>query len=272
MARERTSKSERPSAPEAQFNPWLEQRLVAAAWNEALAAITTGLAHDTNNCLTGILSMSDACLSQIDSQHPMHESLDLVKQSAQKASQLMEQLMRVHHEKTGNRTYHDLNLVTSETVELLKKVLRRRIELRTRLETTALPVYIDAVELRQVIVLLALNAARSMLERGEIIFQTSMHPELPALRDFHGTLPRQPSVCLTVSHTGSISMPGQLALAFDLVGNDLTANQAFVGRLYPAKLFAVRNKGAISLESEDGKGTAFRLWMPQADFTEGAPS
>jgi signal transduction histidine kinase len=272
MARERTEKRQRLSAPEAQFDPGLEQRLVAAAWNEALAEITTGLAHDMNNCLTGILSMSDACLSQIDTQHVAHESLDLVKESAQKASRLIQQLMRVHHEKTGHRTYHDLNLVTSEAVELLKKVLRRRIELKTRLEARALPVYIDAVELRQVIVLLGLNAARSMPERGEIIFQTSWHPKPPGLRDFHGILPRKLSVCLTVSHSGGMSMPAQLASAFDLTDSIFTARQAFAGPLWAAKSLARKSKGAVSVESEDGKVTAFRLWVPQADLTEGAPS
>lgn len=254
--------------PQAKLDPWLEQRVTAAAWNEALSAISTGLAHDTNNCLTGILSMSDACLSQIDSEHPMHESLDLVKQSAHRASQLIQQLMRVHHEKTGERTYEDLNLITADTVELLKRVLRRQIDLNTQLETAPLPVWVDAVELKRVIILLALNAAQAMPTKGKIAFQTLVHHSPPAPSDFHGILPRAPVVCLMIAAEAATAAVVKVASLLDPFTHAESATMEMAWRLHLAKQFVEKHGGAISAESLRGQGV-FTLWLPQSDLTEG---
>ena len=264
MARERKSKRELPSRPRAELNSWLEERLIASAWNEALSAISSGLVHDTNNCLTGILSMSDGALSQLDAQHPLKENLILVKESAQKAAQLIQQLMRVYHEKTGRRAHEDLNRVTSETVELLKRVLRRQIELNLELEIVPLPVYVDAVQLRRVIILLALNAAQRMQTKGKIGFRTSLHQETLVLQQFQGVLPRAPAVCLSLADDAAAA--DQASWLIDPFTCDQSSDYDSAWRFRAAKQFVERHEGAISVESREGVTVA--LWLPQADFTE----
>lgn len=268
MARERKSKRKLPLRLQADSNSWLEERLITAIWNEALSAISTGLAHDTNNCLTGILSMSDACLSQLDSQHPMHENLNLVKESAQKAAQLIQQLMCVHHEKAGKRAHEDLNRVTSETAELLKRVLRRQIELNLQLETAPLPIYIDAVELRRIIILLALNAAQMMPAKGKISFRTFLYQRVVVLPHFQGIRPRPPSVCLSVADDAGTSAP-EATSPFDPVTDARPRAGDSAWRFRAAKRFVEKHEGAISVETKEGTGTTVELWLPQADFTEG---
>src|SRR6185503_14774263 len=121
-----------------------------AVWDEAIAAIAGGFAHDANNCLTGIFSMSDLCLAQIEPQNPLHESLSLMRDSASQASQLLQRLTRLIYDVPGTRTYYDLNELTSETTDILRRVLGRSLNLQLNLHSEPLPVFVDAVELRQI--------------------------------------------------------------------------------------------------------------------------
>src|SRR5205085_11993940 len=78
-----------------------EARLLQSVWKETLGDLTPGLAHDFNNVLTGILTLSEAFLAQIDSKHTFHEGLSLIKQKALEASRLTHRIARLHQEKTG---------------------------------------------------------------------------------------------------------------------------------------------------------------------------
>src|SRR5256885_15494618 len=90
-----------------------EERLLLLAWKETLADLTPGLAHDFNNVLTGILALSEAYLAEIDSAHPFHEGLSLIKQQAQQAGQLVHRMARLYQEKTGTCDYQDVNSLVS---------------------------------------------------------------------------------------------------------------------------------------------------------------
>ena len=246
----------------------IEKRLAAAVWKETLALLTMGLAHDFNNVLTGILSLSESYLSQIDPQHSFYEGLSLIKHNAFQASQLVHRIMHLHHGKAGNRTYHDLNEITKDAVELLGKVIPRRIEIKRDLAAESLALYVDAVEFRQVIINMALNAADAMPDKGQIIFQTSLHTELPVLNYCQGTRPRLPAICLSVQDNGCGIKAHQLKSIFDPFFTTKAMNKGSGLGLYNAKLFVEKHHGAISMESGEGTGTTFRIWLPQADFTE----
>src|SRR3984957_5017547 len=59
-----------------------ERRLSTAAWKETLAVLTLGMAHDFTNVISGIHSLSESFLAQMDDQHPFHEGLSLIKKSS----------------------------------------------------------------------------------------------------------------------------------------------------------------------------------------------
>src|SRR5260370_17063596 len=245
-----------------------EKRLATAAWKETLALLTLGLAHDFKHVLTGILSLSDSYLSQIDERHPLHEGLALINQNALQASQLDHRIVNLHRHTTGEPDYHDLNSIVTDTMELLQKVIPKRIELKGELAAGELPLYVDATELRQVIINLALNAADAMADRGQLVLATSAHQEMPALKRFQGVRPRLPCVCLAVSDNGCGINPHPPGPLFHPFFTTNPMNQGSGLGLYNARLFVEKHHGAVSVESTPGAGAAFRLWLPQADFTE----
>lgn len=147
-------------------------------WNKALAAIAAGFAHDANNCLTGIFSMSDLCLAQVDSQNPLHESLSLIRESAGQASTLLQRLTRLVYDTPGTPTYHDLNALAADAADIVRRALPRNIEIVLVTSKGQLPVLVDAVETRKAIIHLVLRAAACLNGPGKITFTTTARGKL----------------------------------------------------------------------------------------------
>ena len=246
-----------------------EKRLSSSAWKETLAVLTMGLAHDFSNIMAGILSLSETFQSELGKDHPFYEGLTLIRDNSIQASQLIQRISQLHRGKPGERSYLDLNEMASEMVELVRKIVPKRIAIQTRLIPGQLAVYADAVEFRQVFVNLALNAADAMPQRGEIIIETSRHEQFPPCPHLQGVLPRLPAVCLTVRDTGCGIPERSLSAIFDPFYTTKEINKGSGLGLYNASLFVEKHQGAISVESKVEKGTTFCIWLPQSDFTEG---
>lgn len=245
-----------------------EKRLATAAWKETLALLTLGLAHDFNNVLGGILGLSESFLAQIPSDHPFHEGLVLMKRNTHQAAQLVQRIVQLHSVKTGHHGYHDLNTITTASAELIGKIIPKRIQFSTRLDPQPLSLYVDDVELQQVIINLSLNAADAMTDRGELSFTTSLHLQRPHREYQVGAAPRLPAVCLRVTDTGSGIKARHLGSIFEPFFTTKPMNKGSGLGLYNARLFIEKHHGAIAVTSTEGVGTTFELWLPQADFTE----
>lgn len=245
-----------------------EKLLTSAAWKETLAVLTMGLAHDFSNVMAGIHSLSESFLSQLEGEHPFREGMGLIKKSAMQASQLVHRIVHLHLDKPGDRNYHDLNQIVSELLELVRKVIPRRIEIATDLSAEPLPVYVDAVEFRQVIINLALNASDAMPERGRLVLRTRRFGDRPTSGQLHGVPLRFPCVGLTVEDNGAGIRGEHLDLIFDPFFTTKAGGKGSGLGLYNARLFAEKHQGAIGVDSREGGGASFHVCLPEADFTE----
>ncbi|MCX8155772.1 MAG: ATP-binding protein [Verrucomicrobiae bacterium] len=246
-----------------------ENRLTTASWKEALSVLMMGLAHDFSNLMAGIHSLTETLGVQLEeNQHPCREYVKLIQNSTRQATHLVQRIMRLQHGKIGERSYEDLNALMADLQDLLAKVVSRRVQVKSRWSEGQLPIYVDPVEFRQVVVNLALNAAEAMPQGGTLTLETCRHASMPAHEVAVGTIPRGPCVCLSVSDTGCGIKSSVLPLIFDPFFSTKSANKGSGLGLYNARLFVERHHGAISVESVEGKGSTFRIWLPEADFTE----
>jgi len=245
-----------------------ERRLSSAAWKETIAMLTMGLAHDFCNIMAGIHSLSEAFTAELDPSHPHHEGLALIRQNAMQASHLVRRILSLHNDKTGELNYYNLNELAADTVELMRKTVPRRIEIKTQFHAKSLPLYVDAVELRQVVINLMVNAMDAMPQGGVLEVSTSVYESLPGQGLTLGHVGRLPAVCLAVRDTGCGIPASKLASVFDPFFTTKAVNKGSGLGLYNAKLFVEKHHGAINVESEPGAGATFRVWLPQADFTE----
>ena len=245
-----------------------EQRLVVSAWKETLAELTPGLAHDFNNVLTGILALSEGFLTQIDSNHSFHEGLSMIQRKARQATQLVRQITDLYEDRAGKRSYHDVNSIAAELMEILSKVIPKRIELSLQIARKPLPVYVDGVEFRRVLFSLAVDAINGMPSRGKLHLGTSRHAKLPRLRQFRGEMSKLPATCLSMAHSGDCFAAGRIDDWFDPFAGLNDPREGGGLSLLHAKLFAGMNGGVIAADSGARTGTTFRLWLPEADFSE----
>lgn len=247
-----------------------EKRLSTAAWKETLSVLTMGLAHDFSNIMAGIHSLSETFQSQVNTDHPFHEGLALIKRNSLQASQLIHRILHLHHGKIGERNYQNLNDLVADILELVRKIVPRHIRFETELGTESLPVFVDAVEFRQVLINLALNAVDAMPQGGRLRFVVSRQEgETPPLMHLEGTLPKPPRLCVATEDSGC-GIPFQLLQSiFDPFFTTKSLDKGSGLGLYNARLFAEKHHGAISVDSTEGKGTTIHVWLPEADFTEG---
>jgi len=247
-----------------------EKRLSSAAWKETLSVLTMGLAHDFGNVMAGIHALSETLADQAGGNDEFNQSVVLIKKNARQASQLVHRIIDLHQGKTGESNYHNLNEITADLADLVRKVIPRRMELEVELSAEALPVYLDVVELRQVVINLVLNAIEAMPQTGRLVLRTSGFAKLTPLENFQGTLPRLPAARLSVEDNGFGIKPLHLPSIFDPFFTTKPMNKASGLGLYNARLFIDKHRGAITVESKEGTGSTFHLWLPQADFTEAA--
>ena len=245
-----------------------ERRLATAAWKETLGLLTLGLAHDFNNAIGGILGLSEAYHSQTTPEHPFHEGLGLLKKSAHQAAQIIQRLVQLHQIRSGSRSYHDLNALVTEAADLIGKVIPKRIELSAQLAGVPLPIYADAAEIHQTLLNLALNSAEAMPERGRLVLTTALHAEVSAREYAIGARPRLPAVSVSVSDTGAGIKARHLPFIFEPFFTTKPMNKGSGLGLYNARLCLEKHAGAITVETAEGAGTTFHLWLPQSDFTE----
>ena len=249
-----------------------EKRLSTASWKETLAVLTLGMAHDFSNIMAGIHSLSESYLSMVDETHEFSEGLTLIKKNSLQASQLVHRMINLHLGQAGERNYHNLNDIVADLASLVRRILPRRVQIESQLAPVQLPIYVDSVEFQQVIINLTLNASDAMSQGGKLTLRTVRHEQMPVLKHFKGGRPKAPVICLEVADTGCGISARHLALIFDPFFTTKGAQRGSGLGLYNAQLFVEKHHGAISVESEEGKGTTFRIWLPQATFEETKPA
>jgi signal transduction histidine kinase len=246
-----------------------EKRLSAAAWKETLAVLTMGLAHDFSNIVAGILALSESFQAELSRESSFYEGLGLIKSNAKQATQLVQRILNLHQGKTGERSYQDVNELVTDLTDLVGKIVSRRIRVETALMAGSLPVYLDPIEFRQVFINLALNASDAMPNGGTLTFSTRRCHSFENSAGFLiGNVPKWPAVCIEVKDSGSGIPAHLLSSIFDPFFTTKATNKGSGLGLYNARLFIEKHDGALTVNSTEGCGSSFRVWLPQTDFSE----
>ena len=225
----------------------LHEALLESCWNETLAHTTARLVHDFNNLLTGILSLSDAYLTQVAADNPLREGLALMNQNARQAVDVVQNLSRLYREKPGAPSYQNLNDLGSEYAALLRRILPRHTTTKFESATESLAVYIDPVEFRKVVLSVSLLFASVLPHSGEMLLRTCA----PAVLEISGEV-------LAAEHQ---SIEG----FFEKAKPPRATRAELVYDL--AMDFLGRNGGKLSAKLESGRAIAVVSLRP-SDLTE----
>jgi PAS domain S-box-containing protein len=232
----------------------LESQLAQAQKMDSLGRLAGGVAHDFNNLLTAILGNLELAKLDLPEVSDVRESLDQIQHASESAKGLVQQLLVFTRQRPSELMVLDLRVALEDIIRLLGRLLGADVRVSLDLPERPARARLDPLQLEQVVVNLAVNARDAMPSGGELRIAVSRHLD--------GEVSR---IRLTVSDTG-IGMDAEVkARAFEPF---FTTKPVGKGTgLGLALVFAMvqQNGGTVSVESELGRGTRFRLEFPEAD-------
>ncbi len=242
----------------------MEMKLHQAQKLDALGQLAGGVAHDFNNMLSAIRSAAELLQEEAPGERPARLAGTIVA-AADRAGQLTRQLLAFARKGKILSTPTDVHLIINEAVTLLERTIDRRIRIEQRFLAPDATVVGDPTQIQSALLNLAVNARDAMPEGGLLTFTTETVPiEGPACAQGSFLLEPGEHLHVTVADQGCGIPEANLSHIFDPF---FTTKEASKGTgLGLAAVFGTMasHKGAVTVESREGKGTVFHLYLPLA--------
>jgi PAS domain S-box-containing protein len=235
---------------------------------EALGTLAGGIAHDFNNILLAIAGNAKLAAADLGSllqpDHPVRRNLAEIDKASARAADLVRRILTFSRQQ---ETQHDVLLLRpliEEALRLLRPTLPAIVEIRTAFADNVGSVSTDAIQIHQVVMNLVTNAAHAIGEALGTIEITLNEKNVEALRPDLGTFLPGRYACLTVSDTGSGIENAIVDRIFDPFFTTKKAGQGTGLGLAVVHGIVKAHGGAITVDSESGKGTTFAVYFPIA--------
>jgi PAS domain S-box-containing protein len=245
----------------------LESRLRQAQKMEALGVLAGGIAHDFNNILGAILGYTQLAQEDLPKGSTERDHLDQALKAGERARDLVKHILAFSRRAEQEKSPVSLTPLIKETLHLLRASLPPQITLRHRLGYEEGVVLADATQLHQVLMNLCTNAAQAMQPGGGLLEVELEDVDLDkgnaawvrASTNLRPGLYRK----LTVRDTGRGMEPEVAARVFEPYFTTKEPGQGTGLGLAVAHGIVQSHGGAISVQSEPGKGSVFEVWLPR---------
>jgi two-component system cell cycle sensor histidine kinase/response regulator CckA len=232
---------------------------------EAIGRLAGGVAHDFNNVLSVILSYSEGLLAEMNSGEPMHADVEEIRKAGIRAAGLTRQLLMFSRQQVLEPKVLDLNEVLTNIHNMLRRILGADVDLVSRAAPLLGRVRVDPSSIEQVILNLVVNARDAMPKGGKLTMETgNVVLDDEYARDHLGVKPGR-HVMLAVTDNGAGIDKPTLARMFEPF---FTTKESGKGTgLGLSTVFGIvqQSGGSIWVYSELGKGTTFKVYLPQVD-------
>jgi PAS domain S-box-containing protein len=241
----------------------LEEQLLQSQKMEAVGRLAGGVAHDFNNLLSVILGYSELLLMGLAKQNAQRLPLEEIHKAADRAASLTRQMLAFSRKQMLQPRVFDLNEVVTNMHRMLRRIIPEDIEVATVLDLDLGRVEADPGQIEQVIMNLAVNARDALPPGGQLRIETSRVTLNGNLAGAAGEVPPGDYVVLSVADTGSGIPPEIREHIFEPF---FTTKEIGKGTgLGLATVFGIvkQSGGEIEVESEVGRGTTFRIYLPR---------
>jgi PAS domain S-box-containing protein len=243
----------------------LEQQLRQAQKMEAVGQLAGGIAHDFNNLLAIIIGYSEILGDRLDENDPLKPKAEQITKAGKGAAALTRQLLAFSRRQVLEPVILDLNSVVGDTSRMLQRLIGEHIELVTASAPELGRVKADRGQIEQIVMNLAVNARDAMPHGGKLTIATA-NVELDDVycRQNPGAIPG-PYVMLSVSDTGCGMDPETQMHIFEPFFT--TKGQDKGTGLGLSTVYGVvkQSDGYISVYSDVGRGTSFKIYLPRTD-------
>ncbi len=234
-----------------------------AARGEKLASVgllAAGIAHELNNPLTGILTFSHLLREKMPAGSPEAEDLDLVIRETKRCAVIIRRLLDFAREKTPEKKFCSLNQIVEDTVRIIERPAHLSdIEITMDLDRELPPVWVDADQIKQVIMNMLVNAQHAIEEKGSITIRTRRAPEAMGPEPDAKAVPM---VELAIIDTGCGIPEQNLKRIFDPFFTSKELGKGTGLGLSVSHGIVSAHGGSIKVESVVGEGSAFHVYLP----------
>jgi two-component system, cell cycle sensor histidine kinase and response regulator CckA len=241
----------------------LEVQFAQSQKMQAVGQLAGGVAHDFNNLLTAMIGFCDLLLMRFRAGDPSFADIMQIKQNANRAANLVRQLLAFSRQQTLQPRILDITDVLVELSHLLRRLIGENIELKVVHGRDLGLAKVDQGQLEQVIINLAVNARDAMPGGGTLTIRTSNVTQAGPLRRNHETMPAGNYVLIEVLDTG-IGIPKEnLARIFEPFFSTKEIGSGTGLGLSTVYGIVKQTGGFVFVDSAKGSGASFQIYLPR---------
>jgi two-component system cell cycle sensor histidine kinase/response regulator CckA len=241
----------------------LENQINQQQKMETVGQLAGGIAHDFNNVLSAIMMATDFLLNAHRPTDPSFQDIMQIKQNANRAASLVRQLLAFSRRQTLRPQVLDLGEALSDLTILIRRLIGEKVKFDVVHGRDLWPIKADLSQFEQVIVNLAVNARDAMPDGGNLTIRTRNVTGADAARFGYGALPSADHVLVEVTDTGTGMPPEVMEKIFEPFFTTKEVNKGTGLGLSTVYGIVKQTGGFIYPESEPGRGTTFRIFLPR---------
>jgi CheY-like chemotaxis protein len=239
---------------------------------ESIGRLAGGVAHDFNNQLTVINGYSALALRHTEPGDPRFHGLTEILRAGERAADLVRQLLAFSRRQALQPEILDLNATVSDMEKMLHRLVGEDVEIVVRLDPAIAPILADRHQIEQVIMNLAVNARDAMPAGGTLTLETGQRQLEGVCGTCHEQIRPGTYAELAVRDTGMGMDAHTLEHLFEPFLTTKGVGRGTGLGLSTVQGIVIQSGGHVEVESELGKGSAFRVHLPVAELPAVRPS
>jgi PAS domain S-box-containing protein len=242
----------------------VDAQLRQAQKMEAVGNMTGGLAHDFNNLLTVIIGNLDLLHDEVVGNDEAEQCRANILHSAERGADLTRQMLAFSRRQPLRSRPVDVNALVRDAARLLERTLGETITVKLHLMGGLRPALVDESQLETALVNIAINARDAMPNGGTLTLETCRAKLDAAYAAQHPDVTAGDYDCVAISDTGTGMPPEVAERIFEPFFTTKDAGKGTGLGLSMVYGFVKQSGGHITVYSELGKGTTFKLFLPLA--------
>jgi len=249
----------------------LEAQLQQSQKMEAIGTLAGGVAHDMNNVLAAIMGLASVMESEIEPGSPLLKDVAGIIEACKRGRELTLNLLGYARKGRYRKERVSLNRLAEEIMALLGRTISRKIILNARLAENLPAIEGDSSQIGHVLMNICINATEAIGNEGVLAIETGVVSIEESGQ--HSNLGLRPGryVRLQVSDTGMGMSPETLARCCEPFFTTKPAGRGTGLGLSMAYGTVMNHGGALTLDSEVGKGTKVTILLPEAEAATSKP-
>ena len=242
----------------------IEESLRQSQKLESIGTLAGGIAHDFNNVLGGIMGYTEMSLQHTEKDSKLQRNLLKVLKATDRAKHLIDQILTFSRKTNTEKSITAIRPLIKEALDLLRASIPSSVLIEIELERNTKPVLADPTKIHEVILNLATNAVHAMNRKGTMTIRLYSEVLERTIYGETGEIAPGEYTVIQVTDTGCGMDAATLSRAFEPFFTTKPVDEG-TGMGLSVVLGVIRSLGGnIRVESEVGKGTTFRLYLPVA--------